>query len=206
MTQVLEMFNSISGEVTPYYQGCLTTFIRLAKCNCFCSYCDTPTAHDDGLQWKNDKLHLAIHSLYRETGRLCITGGEPLLQKESVYFLAKNFKRNWIETNGTIDFSDFIGLSSIVTDYKLDSMYDIPYYFYQLQHTDFIKFVIGSNLQFKKALAVQRSLQLGGCLAIFAYSPMHGELDVKELMHGLYQEKLPNTIINIQIHKYLGLQ
>ena len=169
--------------------------------------CDTPTAHDDGLPWENKEFHEVISSFYKKTGRLCITGGEPLLQKKSVFFLVQNFKQNWIETNGSIDFSDFIGLSSIVTDYKLDFMGNcIPYYFYNLQPTDFIKFVIGTDLQFKKALIVQKSLQLGGCLAMFAYSPIHGEFPIKELMQDLYQERLPNTIINIQIHKYLGLQ
>ena len=203
---VLEMFNSISGEVSPFFQGCPTTFIRLSRCNLNCSYCDTPTAHDDGESWDKNKLLVALTELYQKTGRLCITGGEPLLQMEAVTFLCSHFECLWIETNGTIDFSKFIGSVGIVADFKLEFSKNIPPYFYKLTHSDFIKFVIGNEQNFDDAINIQRLLQIAGCPAMFAFSPIHGEYSAKKILEQLNYFMLPNTIINIQIHKYLDMK
>jgi len=210
--KVLEIFNSISGEVSPYHQGCPTTFIRIAGCNLHCSYCDTPTAHDKGDSWLYTKIMPALVKLYSQTGRLCITGGEPLLQMNGVKNLVRMFNNSWIETNGTIDFSSI--KAEIVADYKIDNMENIPYYFYSLSASSFIKFVVESKHQFLDCVKIQRSLQLGGCKAIFAYSPVNKELtetsvqDVSaiSLLSWMKDALLPNTIINIQMHKYLGLK
>lgn len=203
---VLEMFNSISGEVTPYHQGCPTTFLRLGNCNLNCSYCDTPNAHETGTTFDFKKLVNILFEYYQSTGRLCITGGEPLLQRGQVKNLLNYFSQSWIETNGTIDFAEFIHVTNIVADFKLDHMTEIPYYFYRLPNKDFIKFVIGSNEDFEKAMDVQKTLQIGGCEATFAYSPMHNNIEVDDLLKLVLKGKLPNTIINIQIHKYLGMK
>lgn len=205
-SDVLEIFNSISGEVSPFHQGCPATFLRLAKCNLKCEYCDTPNAHDDGENWKDKKLITDLTELYQKTGRLCITGGEPLLQKSTVHFLLNYFKNVWIETNGSIDFSEFIGVAGIVADFKLGTAVGIPHYFYNLKKTDFIKFVIGNMQSFFSAINIQRILQNGRCEACFAYSPMFGRTEVKWLLEQLSKYMLPNTIINIQIHKYLDMK
>ena len=203
---VLEMFNSISGEVSPYYQGCPTTFIRFAGCNLNCSYCDTPTAHNKGTVWEEKHLIPALSKLFKQTGRLCITGGEPMLQHHAVFYLIKKYPKCWIETNGTWDFSNLTKLIGIVADYKLDNMERIPYYFYNLLGCDFVKFVIGNEVQFQEAIEIQRTLQIGGCKANFAYSPMFDEISPNKLFSWMKKSMLPNTIMNIQIHKYLGMK
>lgn len=207
MIKVLEIFNSISGEVNPWYQGCLTTFVRLAGCNLDCDYCDTP--HDVSLAQDYLKSNLLdeVSANYIKTGRICITGGEPLLQWEAVEILIEAFPNCWIETNGTCDFSDLIGKAAIVTDYKLDEMErKIPPYFYQLKRTDFVKFVVYGKTDIDNAQEVQQALQMAGCKCNFAYSPIHGVLPVKDLFADLMECALPNTIINVQMHKYLEMK
>jgi 7-carboxy-7-deazaguanine synthase len=206
MIEVLEVFNSISGEVTPWYQGCLTTFVRLGGCNLDCDYCDTP--HDRSLATlynEEDFIDLVNHN-YQKTGRICITGGEPLLQMDACEAIMKNFRNVWIETNGTCDFSYLIGNVTLVTDYKLDEMRDIPTAFFRLKRTDFIKFVVGNKKDIGDAQKVQQAIQMCGCGCNFAYSPMHELLDAKLLLECLMKNPLPNTIINVQIHKYLEMK
>lgn len=204
--ELLEVFNSISGEVNPWYQGCLTTFVRLAGCNLDCDYCDTP--HDrsiaDIISLTDLLDKVAVH--YQKTGRLCITGGEPLLQMEVVEALIDNFPNCWIETNGTCDFSDLIGKVILVTDYKLDEMRETPPGFHFLKRTDFIKFVVGNKKDIGDARKIQQSIQMSGCKCNFAFSPLHGVLPIQTLFDTLMENPLPNTIINVQIHKYLGMK
>ncbi|RLI62901.1 MAG: hypothetical protein DRO67_06630 [Candidatus Asgardarchaeum californiense] len=203
---ILEIFNSISGEVSQYHQGCLATFVRFAGCNLQCSYCDTPTAHDKGTVWNLDAIinEIAVH--YKDTGHLCITGGEPLLHMDAVETIVNQYRQCWIETNGTIDFTALIGRAGIVSDFKLEVIKSIPNYFYKLQSTDFIKFVIGSEQQFTDAINIQRLLQIGGCTATFAYSAVFDDFSHQKLVKLLLNYALPKTIINTQIHKFLGLK
>ena len=205
-TQLLEIFNSLSGEVSPYHQGCLATFVRFAGCNLHCAYCDTPTAHDKGTTWNLDALVKEIAVYYKDTGHLCITGGEPLLHMDAVETIVDQYRQCWIETNGTIDFTFLIGKAGIVTDFKLEQIQGIPTYFYKLKSTDFVKFVIGSKQQFQDASNIQRILQIGGCKATFAYSAIFDYFNYQKLVKLLLNYALPKTIINTQIHKYLGLK
>jgi len=206
MIEVLEIFNSISGEVNPWYQGCMTTFVRLAGCNLDCDYCDTPHSRDLATLYNEDNFIDAINGNYQKTGRICITGGEPLLQMKACELIMANFQNVWIETNGTCDFTDLIGGVSLVTDYKLDEMRDIPTAFFKLKRTDFVKFVVGGTKDIGDAQKIQQAIQMNGCECNFAYSPMHELLDARILLEYLLEHPLPNTIINVQMHKYLEMK
>ncbi len=205
---ITEVFNSISGEISPFKQGCLTTFVRFFGCNLKCPYCDTPENKQKKYEIDPQEFLSLIESFCVFTGKICITGGEPLLQRNAVHLILDNFKDVWIETNGTYDFSDIIGRCGIVADIKLD----IPLKrllikgFYDLKETDFIKFVIYDLDSFREAVHRQKILQLAGCKATFAYSACDGKLTPKALFDKLLKEKLPNTIMNIQMHKLLGFK
>ncbi len=205
MIQFLEVFNSISGEVSPWHQGCLTTFVRLAKCNLSCAYCDTEV--DKNIQFEEIEIFKEkINQKYQRTGRLCITGGEPLLQEGYVKYISQEFNNCWLETNGTFDFSEIMKNAGIVADYKLDTMTEIPCYFYKLRRYDFVKFVVKNKQDIRNAQRVQRSILLSGTTCNFAYSPIHGKMSILELFDTLISTVLPNTIINTQMHKYLGMK
>jgi len=100
--KISEIFYSIEGEGIEI--GRPEVFIRLARCNLLCDWCDTKYALNDGKE-------MSIGEVIQEINRypcknISITGGEPLLQREELLELVEELKeRNyWIQlnTNGTI--------------------------------------------------------------------------------------------------------
>lgn len=96
--QVNEIFYSIEGEGGRVGQP--TTFVRLAKCNLRCRFCDTEF---------DSFAEMDLDSIAAEVGRhsaawVCFTGGEPLGQ--NLEPLARRLKeagyRLHLETNGTL--------------------------------------------------------------------------------------------------------
>jgi 7-carboxy-7-deazaguanine synthase len=106
--QVIEIFDSLQGE--GYWAGVPMTFVRLAGCNApslgleCVRWCDTPGS------WDIDSgAALAPEDILDRMclPRLCLTGGEPLLQAEGVLRTVIEAHRRGIkvhlETNGTVD-------------------------------------------------------------------------------------------------------
>lgn len=126
---VTSMFFTLQGEGP--YAGMPALFIRLAKCNLDCSFCDT--FFDDG-DWMTyaeieAKMDATIRAFWTDKGRqvplwaatderlgiegkkysgvvLVMTGGEPLIQDNISDFMAQqlhNFKEVQVESNGIPD-------------------------------------------------------------------------------------------------------
>lgn len=113
--KVSEIFYSIEGEGIEI--GRLEVFIRLAKCNLRCDWCDSKYT------WNNGK-DMSVNEIIKEvSGYPCknvsITGGEPLLQKEELLELIQKLKKSnyWIQlnTNGTIFDAKIFGLVNLIT-------------------------------------------------------------------------------------------
>lgn len=106
---VTSMFHTIQGE--GIYAGQSAIFIRLAKCNLACSFCDTFFDAGDWLSF--GQIDEKIQGLLSEfpADRLkkigiVLTGGEPLLQAKISDFLYQiRDKVAWvqIESNGTVE-------------------------------------------------------------------------------------------------------
>lgn len=111
---VSECFVSLQGEGVTAGQP--AAFVRLARCNLACSWCDTPYSWDferysfDEEVSKRSVEDLAGWVVAADTGRLVLTGGEPLIQQKVLVKLvqaidARTPERRWaveIETNGTV--------------------------------------------------------------------------------------------------------
>lgn len=121
---VTSMFFTLQGEGP--YAGMPALFIRLAKCNLDCSFCDT--FFDDG-DWMTygeieAKMLETIQDFFRSKDKpvptwalstyapwhpevvLVITGGEPLIQENIIEFMyqqSNNFKHVQVESNGIPD-------------------------------------------------------------------------------------------------------
>ena len=100
--KVNEIFYSIQGE--SLFAGLACTFIRLAGCNLRCSYCDTRYAYDAGAEMTIGEIidRIALYSC----SLVEITGGEPLVQPETLVLISQLIDRKFevlLETNGTID-------------------------------------------------------------------------------------------------------
>ena len=108
--KIAEIFRSLQGEGTNQGKPCL--FIRLAGCNLKCHWCDTPESRSGGIEMNLDSI---LEQVWRiNPSYVCITGGEPLLQREELESLVSSLcKRGTtidIETNGTVDFTMFFRL------------------------------------------------------------------------------------------------
>ena len=99
MYRVNEIFRSLQGE--GFWTGTPMVFVRLSGCNLACPFCDTD--HAGGKEMTAEDIVSQVLKLGNGCARVCITGGEPLLQlDESLVkaFHAAGYAVH-IETNGT---------------------------------------------------------------------------------------------------------
>jgi len=103
---VKEIFLSIQGESAS--AGLPTIFIRFSGCNLRCRYCDTTYAYEGGENFTSEELKARV-SLYPYR-RVCLTGGEPLLQPKEELQRLLDLLGEWeisIETNGSLPLQKF---------------------------------------------------------------------------------------------------
>ena len=94
-----EIFTSVEGE--GIYFGTKTLFVRLAGCHLKCFWCDTPYALSmkDGKEYDiSDAIKLIDKNLVQNTFKVNFTGGEPLLQHNAVYEMAKHVRNKGLRT------------------------------------------------------------------------------------------------------------
>jgi 7-carboxy-7-deazaguanine synthase len=99
------MYRSIQGE--GIYIGIPTTFVRLYGCNFNCPWCDTKYAKKgNSISIKISALKEKVNEIMKDGDMLCITGGEPYMQKQELIPFLKFFenKEILIETNGSFCF------------------------------------------------------------------------------------------------------
>ena len=100
--KINEIFYSLQGEGK--WTGLPNIFIRTSGCNLRCTYCDTKYAYNDGTEISLDEILNKI-SKY-PCKYVCITGGEPLLQEETLNLIDVLLKKDYkicLETNGSIN-------------------------------------------------------------------------------------------------------
>lgn len=205
--QIAEIFESIHGEVNGHHQGRICTFIRTSGCNLQCPYCDTPETQET-----NHNFEMALVDIFGKVDKLgnhyvCVTGGEPLIQKNIIELLSVlwgwGFKLS-IETNGTIDITPYFRyVESFVIDYKLhapDMM--LPSNYNMLRKTDVIKFVIGSIEDFYKANEIVNLIDTKAIIAFSALQPDMPHITLAEL---LLKYKIKNALLSVQLHKLINM-
>ncbi len=120
MLKVNEIFYSIQGEST--YAGLPCVFVRLTYCNLRCTYCDTEYSFYEG----ND---MTINEILNEVKKYnCnlveVTGGEPLVQKESIDLMKKLCDEGFkvlLETSGSLSIENVDQRVTIIMDLKTPS-------------------------------------------------------------------------------------
>jgi len=113
-----EIFYSIQGEGR--LTGLPTIFIRSTGCNLRCSYCDTIYAYDQGVTMTIAEILSKVAEY--DCREVCITGGEPLLQKDTLELISILQEKGYhcsIETNGSQDISLIPHRSDIVISLDL---------------------------------------------------------------------------------------
>jgi organic radical activating enzyme len=107
--ELSEIFESVQGEGASAGKPCL--FVRLATCNLRCRWCDTRYTWDwDAYRYEDEVRRVPVADVVARirnatSGRLVVTGGEPLLQRRALEALLPAVSTDLfveIETNGTI--------------------------------------------------------------------------------------------------------
>jgi len=158
---VNEIYLSLQGEST--FAGLPCVFIRLTACDLRCSYCDTAYAFAEGKRLRPADILGEVKKLaapYRhvkpsvQNSKLPLvelTGGEPLLQKNSLPLMQQLCDEGFtvlIETSGAHDISGIDPRVRRIMDLKCPSsgeagrnrLDNLPH----VRATDEIKFVIGT--------------------------------------------------------------
>ena len=205
----VEEFCSIQGESS--YSGRLCYFIRLAKCNLRCKYCDTLYAQksSDG---KNRSLQAIINDIKKSQFELIeITGGEPLLQQKAVNLLCKELLKNnisvMIETNGSQLINSIPDEVIKIIDIKTpssgeDGSFNIENVKF-LQPHDQIKFVIGNREDYDFALKHIKNFALENKVKEILFSPIWDKIEHKKLVKWLVEDNIKNVRFQLQIHKII---
>lgn len=103
--RIIEIFRSLQGEGVLI--GTPTVFVRFQGCNLHCQWCDTGYAREGGEEMSVEQILEKVDSY--KTQFVCLTGGEPLLQKDSIRLMNRLLERLChvtLETNGSISLED----------------------------------------------------------------------------------------------------
>ncbi len=197
-----EIFYSLQGEALEV--GLPSVFIRLTGCPLRCSYCDTEYA------FKGNNL-IAINDIVAEvekynTKYVCVTGGEPLAQKNCSILLdiliSKDYKVS-LETSGSIDIDNVDDRVSIVMDVKTPSSGESKQNKYiniaKLQANDQLKFVIGSKSDFDWSVDILKKYPTK---AEKLFSPVFGDVEPDQLANWILEGQL-RVRMQLQLHKLL---
>lgn len=217
--KIIEIFDSIDGE--GIRTGQPATFIRLAGCNLRCSYCDTVYSlfgEDTPCEYTEMTIEEVISKVNRNYNRITLTGGEPLVHKDSGalvrHLLEMGCEVN-IETNGAVDIVEFLNKIPdtnklfFTIDYKLPSsgMTDKMIWnnYLNLRPCDVIKFVVGSDEDIQLTIAiVERLKQVYTKMPHIFIGAVYGMYDAQKLVEIILKEPvLSDARFQIQLHKVI---
>lgn len=201
---VHEIFFSVQGEGTRVGEPC--AFIRLARCNLRCRWCDTTQAYAPGQAMTVEET---LERLRRYPTRFAaVTGGEPLLQPAALELIAALADEGYtvvVETNGSVDISPVDARAIVVLDIKCPGSGCSEHMRWDnlkaLRSHHEVKFVIADERDFRWAAEQVSSHRLSDRATVL-FSPVWGELDPRTLSEWILKAGLP-VRLNIQLHKYL---
>ncbi|HYA54030.1 MAG TPA: radical SAM protein [Thermoplasmata archaeon] len=201
--RIIEVFHSIQGEGP--FTGLRTTFIRTARCNLRCSWCDTKYSFGPGRARSIASLLAAVKR--NRTSHVCLTGGEPLLQSESVALVRRLAERGVttvVETGGSLDVAPYLAVPRLVlsVDVKCPSSGMEGRNRWEnlrlLRERDVVKFVVGDRTDYQYARQVLREYR-GPATIVF--QPVWGT-DAGRLADWVLRDHLDVRVM-LQEHKVL---
>src|SRR6266403_850955 len=241
-----EIYLSLQGEST--FAGLPCVFIRLTACNLRCSYCDTAYAFTEGQKKSLTEIRSEVSRLaqpfspkppmaqparpgstldsVRRLPLVELTGGEPLLQKESLPLMKALCDDGFtvlLETSGALDISPVDPRVRRIMDLKCPSSGEVARNRWEnlahLKTTDEIKFVIGTveDYGWARQKIAERRLEVV-CPLLFSWvhplAPEQQDQSLKKVPQGqtpISRQELAEKIIGdalpvrfqIQLHKVI---
>lgn len=202
--RLTEIFHSLQGEAAR--SGLPTVFIRLTGCPLRCTWCDTTYSFTGGSAWEIADIlaEVARHP----TQHVCVTGGEPLAQKECPALLQELCDAGYdvcLETSGALDISTIDPRVARIMDLKAPASGECERNLWSnLRHLkagDEIKIIIADRADYDWACQQLTQHRLADLCPVLL-SPAQGSQDARQLAEWILQDGLP-VRLQLQLHKLL---
>ncbi len=201
---VKEIYPALVGESG--LSGWPALLIRLSQCNLRCGYCDTRYAWKGGRKRSvEDLVRISTRKGFR---KILLTGGEPLLQDDSLRLISeliRSGRQVLLETNGSLPIEAVPKEAHIIMDLKTPGSGEDSANRYQnlecLKPSDELKFVLTGLNDYHWAREIMREFELDRRCTV-NFSPAAGLLDPAKLARGLIRDKIPARL-NLQLHRIL---
>ena len=202
--RISEIFFSLQGETSR--TGLPTVFVRLTGCPLRCEYCDTAYAFSGGESMTLEAILAGVAKYGAH--HVCVTGGEPLAQKNCLPLLRMLCDADYdvsLETSGALDVDAVDARVVKVVDIKTPSSGEMEKNLWgNLEHLtarDEIKFVLADEADYLWSKQKLDELKLAGRCAVL-FSPVQGRLSPKDLAEWILHDRLP-VRMQVQLHKLL---
>lgn len=203
--KITEIFYSLQGESNTV--GLPTVFVRLTGCPLRCGYCDSEYAFYGGERLSLDEILAKVASF--NPRYICVTGGEPLAQRECLTLLGALCDAGYsvsLETSGALPVDDVDPRVVKVMDLKTPGSGEVGRNRWEniplLSRQDQVKFVICSREDYEWARFKVDEHQLVGRVAEVLFSPSFGQVTPLSLAEWILADNLP-VRFQLQLHKLL---
>lgn len=200
-----EIYRSIQGETS--FAGRPCTLVRLTGCNLRCRWCDTKAAFYGGTRMA--RADVLARALAFETELILLTGGEPLLQPASLPLLRELCDAGrtvLLETSGERSIADVDARVHRILDLKAPGSGECARNRFSnlelLGPRDEVKLVLADRADYDWARELIQRFELPARVHEVLLSPVHGELDPRELVAWTLQDGL-QVRVQLQLHKYI---
>ncbi len=201
--RITEIFRSLQGEGDAV--GFPTVFVRLTGCPLRCQYCDTSYAFGGGEWMTLDAILERVAAL--SVRHVCVTGGEPLAQRECLALLERLCDAGYqvsLETSGAMALAGIDQRVAKVVDVKTPASGEERRNRYAelagLAPRDQVKFVICDRADYEWSRAKRAELDMGQAMVLF--SPSHEQLPARTLADWILEDRL-DVRLQMQLHKIL---
>ncbi len=203
--KITEVFYSLQGESATV--GLPTVFVRLTGCPLRCRYCDSAYAFYGGERLSLDDVLLKVASF--KPRFVCVTGGEPLAQRECLALLSRLCDAGYkvsLETSGALSVEEVDPRVVKVMDLKTPGSGEVGRNRWEniplLNQQDQIKFVICSREDYEWAKFKLDELSLVEKVSDVLFSPSFGQVEPVALAEWILRDNL-SVRFQLQLHKIL---
>lgn len=202
--RVSEIFYSLQGEASRV--GLPTVFVRLTGCPLRCTWCDTAYSFTGGQPME---IAAILTEIARFPARqVCVTGGEPLAQKDCPALLTALCDAGYdvsLETSGALDIGGLDPRVSRIMDLKPPGSGEVARNRWEniplLGPRDEVKIVIAAREDYDWACARLAQYRLSERCPVLL-SPAQGQLDPATLAGWMLADGL-DARFQMQLHKLL---